>query len=60
LGAKLAEPDRIFIATLGDGSYMFANPTVCHQVAEALELPILVIILNNEEWGAVRAGTVGL
>lgn len=54
LGAQLAEPDRICVATMGDGSYMFANPTVCHQIAEALDLPVLIVILNNEEWGAVR------
>ncbi|TCS67331.1 acetolactate synthase-1/2/3 large subunit [Primorskyibacter sedentarius] len=54
LGAQLADPDRICVATLGDGSYMFANPTVCHQIAEALDLPILIVILNNAEWGAVR------
>lgn len=60
LGALLAEPDRICVATMGDGSYMFANPTVCHQIAEALELPILVLVLNNEEWGAVRASVGGL
>ncbi len=60
LGAQLAEPDRICVATMGDGSYMFANPTVCHQIAEALALPVLVIVLNNEEWGAVRASVAGL
>lgn len=60
LGAQLAEPDRICVATMGDGSYMFANPTVCHQIAEALALPLLVIVLNNEEWGAVRASVAGL
>jgi acetolactate synthase-1/2/3 large subunit len=60
LGAKLAEPDRICVATMGDGSYMFANPTVCHQIAEALELPVLVIILNNEKWEAVRGSVEGL
>ncbi|MFV0473093.1 MAG: thiamine pyrophosphate-requiring protein [Pikeienuella sp.] len=60
LGAQLAEPDRICVATMGDGSYMFANPTVCHQIAEALELPVLVVVLNNEEWGAVRASVAGL
>ncbi|MCB1512457.1 MAG: thiamine pyrophosphate-requiring protein [Hyphomicrobiaceae bacterium] len=60
LGAQLAEPDRLCVATLGDGSYMFANPTVCHQIAEALELPVLVIVLNNEEWGAVRGSVLGL
>lgn len=60
LGAQLAEPDRICVATMGDGSYMFANPTVCHQIAEALELPVLVVVLNNEEWGAVRASVASL
>ncbi|SPF78034.1 thiamine pyrophosphate-requiring protein [Pseudoprimorskyibacter insulae] len=60
LGAKLAEPDRDCIATLGDGSYMFANPTACHQIAEALNLPVLVIVLNNGEWGAVRQSVGGL
>jgi acetolactate synthase-1/2/3 large subunit len=60
LGAQLAEPDRVCVATMGDGSYMFANPTVCHQIAEALELPVLIIVLNNEEWGAVRASVTGM
>ncbi|AWI83280.1 acetolactate synthase [Alloyangia pacifica] len=60
LGAQLAEPQRICVATLGDGSYMFANPVACHQIAEALALPILIVILNNAEWGAVRASVTGL
>lgn len=60
LGAQLAEPDRVVVATMGDGSYMFSNPTACHQIAEALELPVLVLVLNNEEWGAVRASVTGL
>jgi acetolactate synthase-1/2/3 large subunit len=60
LGAKLAVPERTIVATMGDGSYMFANPTACHQVAEALGLGILVIVLNNAEWGAVRASVGGL
>lgn len=59
MGAQLADPGRVCVATLGDGSYMFANPTVCHQIAEALALPVLVIVLNNEEWGAVRASVAG-
>jgi acetolactate synthase-1/2/3 large subunit len=54
MGAQLAEPDRLVFATVGDGSYMFANPTVCHQVCEALDLPVIILVLNNEEWGAVR------
>lgn len=54
LGMQLAEPDRLIVATMGDGSYMFSNPVACHQIAEALELPLLILVLNNSEWGAVR------
>jgi acetolactate synthase I/II/III large subunit len=60
LGMQLADRDRLIVATMGDGSYMFANPVACHQIAEALELPILVIVLNNAEWGAVRQSVLGL
>ncbi|MAM62354.1 thiamine pyrophosphate-requiring protein [Maritimibacter sp. UBA3975] len=60
LGAQLAAPDKLVFATMGDGSYMFANPTVCHQVAEAYDLPVIVLVLNNGEWGAVRHGVKGL
>ena len=60
LGAQLADPDRLVFATMGDGSYMFANPTACHQVAEAYHLPVIVLVLNNEEWGAVRHSVEGL
>ncbi|MCP1170670.1 thiamine pyrophosphate-dependent enzyme, partial [Limimaricola sp. ASW11-118] len=60
LGAQLADPERLCVATMGDGSYMFSNPTACHQIAEALELPLLILVLNNEEWGAVRASVTGL
>jgi len=54
MGMKLAKPERLVIATLGDGSYMFANPVACHQIMEAYDIPVLIVILNNAEWGAVR------
>jgi acetolactate synthase-1/2/3 large subunit len=57
LGAKLAKPDRLVIACVGDGSYMFANPVACHQTAAALNLPILTIVFNNAVWNAVRKST---
>ena len=57
LGAKLAAPDRLVIAAVGDGSYMFANPIACHQVAEALDIPLLTLVFNNEVWNAVRKST---
>jgi len=58
LGAQLADRERLVIAAMGDGSYMFANPVACHQVAEALGLPILTIVKNNAMWNAVRRAVV--
>lgn len=58
LGAQLADRERLVIACIGDGSYMFANPTACHQIAEALELPILTIVKNNGVWNAVRRSVI--
>ncbi|SFB05856.1 acetolactate synthase-1/2/3 large subunit [Poseidonocella pacifica] len=60
IGAQMADPDRLVFATMGDGSYMFANPTACHLVAEAHEVPVIILVLNNEEWGAVRHSVEGL
>ena len=58
LGAQLADRDRLVISCIGDGSYVFANPTACHQIAEALQLPLLTIIKNNGMWNAVRRSVV--
>lgn len=60
LGAKLAAPDRLVVATVGDGAYMFANPTACHWVGEAHDLPILTIIGNNQMYNAVRRATLNM
>ncbi len=58
LGAQLADRDRLCIACVGDGSYMFSNPVACHQIAEALQLPVLTIVKNNGIWNAVRRSVV--
>ena len=60
LGVQLADRERLVIATVGDGSYMFANPVACHQIAEAHGLPILTVVYNNGIWGAVRGSTLGI
>ena len=57
LGAKLAAPDRTVISTIGDGSYMFGNPTPFHFVARAANLPVLTISCNNCRWQAVDSAT---
>jgi acetolactate synthase-1/2/3 large subunit len=60
LGMKLASPEKTVIATLGDGAYIFANPTACHWVAQAHGLPILTVIFNNSLHGAVRNSTMAM
>lgn len=60
LGIKLAAPDRLVVATLGDGAYMFANPTACHWVSAGHKLPVLTVIFNNQLYGAVRNSTLSM
>jgi acetolactate synthase-1/2/3 large subunit len=60
LGAKLAAPEELVVATVGDGAYMFANPTVCHWVAAKFDLPVLTVIFNNSRYGAVRRATLSM
>jgi len=60
LGAKLASPDRLVVSVLGDGAYMFANPTACHYIAEMQNLPVLTVIYNNALYGAVRRATLDM
>ncbi|MBT7268321.1 MAG: thiamine pyrophosphate-requiring protein [Rhodospirillaceae bacterium] len=57
LGAKLAAPDREVVLVVGDGSYMFGNPTPAHFVGIAENLPTLTIVMNNSQWFAVRRAT---
>jgi acetolactate synthase-1/2/3 large subunit len=48
------------VATLGDGAYVFANPTACHWISAKLKLPILTVVFNNELYGAVRRATLSM
>ena len=57
LGAKLAAPDRMVVSTIGDGSYMFGNPTPFHLVSRAAKLPTLTMLCNNGRWQAVESAT---
>jgi acetolactate synthase I/II/III large subunit len=60
LGVKLAAPDRFVVATIGDGGFVFANPTACHWAAEAHGLPIVMVIFNNARYAAVRNATLSM
>jgi acetolactate synthase-1/2/3 large subunit len=60
LGAKLAAPDRFVVATIGDGGFVFANPTACHWAATAHGLPIVMVVFNNARYAAVRNATLSM
>ncbi len=60
LGMKLADPDRLVVATMGDGSYLFSNPVAAHHVGEEHGIAVLTVILNNAGYGAVQQSVTGL
>ncbi len=60
LGIKLAAPERLVIACVGDGSCMFANPVACHQTAAAQGLATLTLVFNNRRWEAVRTAALSV
>ena len=54
---KLAHPEKTVIVSCGDGTYMFNNPTACHFVSQAYNLPLLTIVCNNAIWHSTKAAT---
>jgi acetolactate synthase-1/2/3 large subunit len=60
LGAKLASPEKTVICCIGDGAYMFGNPTASHFVSEAMQLPVLFVVFNNARWAAVHRATLAM
>ena len=57
-GVKLAAPDHTVIALVGDGSYVFGNPTASAWMASAHDAPSLTVVYNNSQWNAVRTSTL--
>lgn len=57
LGAKLAAPEKNVIAVVGDGAYIFNNPSACHMVSAMYRLPILVVVCDNGGWNAPLMAT---
>ena len=54
LGLKIASPNSLVAACLGDGSYIFSVPEAAHWVSQSYHLPFLTVILNNQGWAAER------
>jgi acetolactate synthase-1/2/3 large subunit len=54
MGIKLATPEKLVVAGVGDGTYFLSSPLASHHVSRAENLPFLTVIYNNRRWGAVR------
>jgi acetolactate synthase-1/2/3 large subunit len=58
LGIKLAAPQRPVAVLIGDGSFLY-NPIIqALGASKRHELPIMIIILNNKKYEAMRKGHV--
>ncbi|MCH9847100.1 MAG: thiamine pyrophosphate-binding protein [Betaproteobacteria bacterium] len=53
IGAKAATPDRPVVAIMGDGAIGYTMIEI--QTAIQHNLPIVVVVLDNEAWGAEKA-----
>ncbi len=53
IGAKAAAPDRPVVAIMGDGAIGYTMIEI--QTAVSHKLPIVIIVLDNEAWGAEKA-----
>lgn len=53
IGAKAAAPDRPVVAIMGDGAIGYTMIEI--QTAISHNLPIVIIVLDNEAWGAEKA-----
>jgi acetolactate synthase-1/2/3 large subunit len=58
LGAKLAAPDNMMVQVVGDGGFYFGGPSSVFSVAKQYSLPILVLLLDNTGWSAVKESTL--
>ncbi|MEL6279807.1 MAG: thiamine pyrophosphate-binding protein [Pseudomonadota bacterium] len=53
IGAKAAAPSRPVVAVMGDGAVGYTMIEI--QTAVSHDLPIVVVVLDNEAWGAEKA-----
>jgi acetolactate synthase-1/2/3 large subunit len=60
MGYRLMRPDALCIATVGDGTYMFGEPTPTHFVSRARNLPFITVIYNNRRYAAVHRATLSV
>lgn len=58
LGFRLARPDSRVVQVVGDGSFHFGAPDAVYATAQAYNLPIFTVVLDNGGWQAVKEATL--
>jgi acetolactate synthase-1/2/3 large subunit len=48
LGVKLARPDELVVALIGDGSFNFNPIPACLGLAQQYSIPVFIVICNNQ------------
>jgi acetolactate synthase-1/2/3 large subunit len=54
LGAKISAPDKLVVGLMGDGAYVYGGPTATFWPANTYHIPFLVVIYNNQAYGAIK------
>jgi acetolactate synthase-1/2/3 large subunit len=52
IGAQIGEPERQVVALVGDGSFLQTGTELA--LAAMLDLPLVVVVLNNGGWEAIK------
>jgi thiamine pyrophosphate-dependent acetolactate synthase large subunit-like protein len=56
LGMKLAMPDRLVVAVVGDGSFNYNPVVACFGLCQERRMPILTVIFNNHGYASMQGG----
>jgi acetolactate synthase-1/2/3 large subunit len=54
IGAKLADPNQLIVAVVGDGSFIFGAPIAALWTARQQGLALLIVVVNNAAYNSVR------
>lgn len=58
LGFRLARPASRVVQVIGDGGFHFSAPDAVYATAQAYELPIFTVVMDNGGWQAVKEATL--
>ena len=56
LGVKVAEPDRLVVAVIGDGAFNYNPVTAAFGFAQEYRMPIMVVLFNNHGYLSQKMG----